>query len=209
MADTSDAVLWRPPDWFIQLLRLPWKTRKVIAGNLAISVIAGAIVAWLFFHSNDLKGTPFEWFIQNSWWLLSIIVAWLVITFVISPLFYLVPLSGSDTRRNFKEIRRSYLKQIRQDTELLTLKGIPAGLISESVRLDEVFIPLELRPTRPRTDYPLTERELEQYRELRRQGKLSSAQERAIVEAVHNWEHIHKESDRIGIADFWERLTAE
>lgn len=63
MAVTSDAVPWRPPDWLIQLLRLPWKTRRVIVGNLAISVIAGAIVAWLFFHPNDLKGTPFEWLI--------------------------------------------------------------------------------------------------------------------------------------------------
>ena len=72
MADTADAVPWRPPDWLIQLLRLPWKTRRVIVGNLAISVIAGAIVAWLFFHPNDLKGTPFEWLIQNSWWLLSL-----------------------------------------------------------------------------------------------------------------------------------------
>ena len=176
MADTADAVPWRPPDWLIQLLRLPWKTRRVIVGNLAVSVIAGAIVAWLFFHSNDLKGTPFEWFIQNSWWLLSLYGAWLVIAFIISPLFYLVPLGQADSRLNDKEVRRRFLNQVRQDTELLTLKGIPAGLISESVRLDEVFIPLEFRPNRPRTDYPLTERELEQYRELRRIGKLSVAQ---------------------------------
>ena len=78
-------------------------------GNLAVSVIAGAIVAWLFFHSNDLKGTPFEWFIQNSWWLLSLYGTWLVIAFIISPLFYLVPLGQADRRLNDKEVRVAFL----------------------------------------------------------------------------------------------------
>ena len=45
-------------------------------------------------------------------------------------------------------------------TENLTLKGIPAGLLAESVRLDEVFIPTQFRPDRPLVDYPLTEVEL-------------------------------------------------
>src|SRR5438270_132167 len=73
-----------------------------------------------------------------------------------------------------KDIQRRYLNQVLQDTELLTLKGIPAGLISESVHLDEVFIPLQFRLNRPRADYPLTEKELEKYRELRSVGKLSA-----------------------------------
>ena len=137
MADTADTVPWRPPDWLIQLLRLPWKTRRAIVGNLAVSVIAGTMVAWLFFHSNDLKGTPFEWFIQNSWWLLSLYGAWIVITFIISPLFYLVPLGQADRRLNDKEVRRRFLmircglaNVITAMTKMATSAGAPRSLFA-------------------------------------------------------------------------------
>ena len=209
MAVSSTDNPWRPPDWLIKLLRLPWKSRKSIVGNTVSNAIASVLVFLLFVHEKDLKGTNIEWAFQNRWLFLSLVLAWAFITFIISPLFHLVPLSGSDTKLSNKEIQRRYLNQIRQDTELLTLKGIPAGLISESVRLDEVFIPLEFRANRPRTDYPLTEKELERFRELRHVGKLSVEQERVLIGAEHDWEHILKQSDRISIADLWQRLTRD
>ncbi len=108
-----------------------------------------------------------------------------------------------------KDIERRYLKQIRQNTELLTLKGIPAGLIAESVRLDEVFIPLQLRLNRPRIDYPLTEKELAALHESRKIGKLSPEQERVLINAEGSWQHILKQGDRISIADVWGRLNKD
>src|SRR5260370_23626459 len=62
---------------------------------------------------------------------------------------------------------------------------------------------------RPRSAYAVTEKELEEYRELRRIGKLSAEQESVLIDAENNWQYILKQSDKISIADLWQRLSKE
>ncbi len=75
------------------------------------------------------------------------------------------------------------------------------------MRLDEVFIPIEMRPNRPRTDYPLTDTELAHYRQTIQGGNTARDLERAVLDAEHNWQHILKQTDRISIGTMWQLLT--
>src|SRR5260370_11525132 len=96
-----------------------------------------------------------------------------------------------------------------RETEMLALKGIPAGLIAESVQLDEVFIPLQFRTNRSYLDYPLTEDELRDYRNRLKSNMLSEEIERVLFDAEKNWQSNFKQSDRINFVELWQRLTKE
>ena len=223
MADTSteNTGTQGPPDWFVRACKWLWKKRGFFWGTISLGIALNVIASLLFIRwplstNKGLDGTLIQWFIQNP--IVILVVG--VFLFLLMYIIYLgsrfnvhmvVPGKQFDevVVDPEKDIQRRYLDQMRQDTELLTLKGIPAGLISESVHLDEVFIPLQFRPNRPRTDYPLTEKELEEYRELRSMGKLSAEQEYVLIDAENNWQHILKQSDKISIADLWQRLSKE
>src|SRR6059058_4664898 len=98
MAGTSTESTWRPPDWFIKLCRFPWRARGFIVGNIVVNLVLGVLVTWLFIGENDIKGKHIEWVFQYRWWFFAIVLAWGLITFVISPLFHLVPLKEADTK---------------------------------------------------------------------------------------------------------------
>ncbi|HYU71087.1 MAG TPA: hypothetical protein VEL31_00275, partial [Ktedonobacteraceae bacterium] len=153
----------KPPDWFVKLCKRLYGKRSFLWSTLFLGIGLNIFASWLFTswsQTTDLKqtSTPIGWAFQNPWVLL--------VTGLFLVLLWLIVLLGShlSLEPSLKELSRHYLKNVISDTELLTLRGIPAGLISESVRIDAVFIPLQLRRNRPRTDYPLTDKELEYYR---------------------------------------------
>src|SRR2546421_10551670 len=112
-------------------------------------------IRWPLTANTSLDGTLIKWFIQNPG---IILIAGLFLLLLICIIYLgsrfnvnmVVPSKQFDevVGNQEKDIQRRYLNQVLQDTELLTLKGIPAGLISESVHLDEVFIPLQFRLNR-------------------------------------------------------------
>jgi hypothetical protein len=91
-----------------------------------------------------------------------------------------VPVSGKKASTG---VELSYLRYMIKSLEWLEITGLPAEVIAQSAPLDEIFIPLQLRPNRPLTEYPLTERELaEYYRRLQQKLPLRDL-ERYVFEA--------------------------
>ena len=202
--DTDEAL--KPPDWFIKICKRLYGKRSFIWSMLVLGIALNVFATLLFTSwpwTTTLKptSTPIAWAFQNPW-VIFIIGFFLVLLWIIIFLG-----SRLSTEPSTKVLSRYYLKNVILETELLTLRGIPAGLIFESVRLDEVFIPLQLRPNRPRADYPLTDKELESYRQLMRSGTSSREMDRIVLDAERNWQHLLKDSDRISIADLWQLLT--
>nr|HET6901034.1 hypothetical protein [Ktedonobacteraceae bacterium] len=184
--------------------------------GLALNAIASLLFIPLPLNTNkSLDGTLFQWFIQHPlvimvagiFILLLVFIIYLGSRFEIREVIQTQQPSEHIEIDADQAIRNRYLNQIRINTELLTLKGIPAGLISEAVRLDEVFIPLQFRLNRPRTDYPLTERELVTFREQRSLGKLSAIQEHMLITAEKDWQYLLKKGDRISMAELWQQFT--
>lgn len=62
-----------------------------------------------------------------------------------------------------KEIQERYLRSVIRRTQFIDITGLPSHVVQQSVPLDEVFLPLRLRPNRPLTEYPLTVNELQEY----------------------------------------------
>ncbi len=81
------------------------------------------------------------------------------------------------------------------------------ALVTQSAPLDEIFIPLQFRPNRPLTEYPLTERELEEYHRRLRNNLPLRDLERFVFEAEKNWSTRERKS--ISMNDFWQSLTRE
>jgi hypothetical protein len=180
----------------------------LIWGTILLNILLGAFVTWLFTNPSSLAQLPIGGIVRNPYPFLITFIVLLSLT-VISGVGNLVQAAPSRSK-----LLRRYLGAMIGQTELLTLRGIPAGLIAESVRLDQVFIPSQLRSNRPRTDYPLSDTELEQYRHYLAQRTASSDSglrdlERIIVDAERDWQSVLKQSDRISIADMWQQLTRE
>jgi len=115
--------------------------------------------------------------------------------------------TAEDRERRSTEAEELYLKYVVKSLEWLEITGLPMGVVTQSAPLDEIFIPLQFRPNRPLTEYPLTERELaEYYRRLRNNLPLRDL-ERFVFEAEKNWST--KERQSIGMNDFWRSLTKE
>ncbi|HEY5006159.1 MAG TPA: NACHT domain-containing protein, partial [Ktedonobacteraceae bacterium] len=148
---------------------------------------------------------PIEWTFSHVPLFLSILIFFILWTTFCGLIARLgVPLSERD-------LRRAYLSRIVSERELVTLQGIPAGLIAQSVRLTDIFIPPQFRPNRPLVDFPLSEQELDQYRRyLKHDDAYSPELERVVFEAEKNWQHnILQQNDRVGIAEIWKRLSKE
>ncbi|MFL5701567.1 MAG: hypothetical protein ACJ8AG_01920, partial [Ktedonobacteraceae bacterium] len=197
-----------PLKGFVTVCKWWWGKRSLIWGTILLNLCLAILSTLLFTDPSTLAKLPIGKVFQNPYPVLLVFLVVLSLT-IISGVGSRVPATPSR-----KKLLRRYLGAVVNDTELLTLRGIPAGLIAESVRLDQVFIPLQLRPNRPRTDYPLTDIELERYREvLKRSGPLSvsheSELERVVLDAERNWQHVLRKSDRIAIADMWEQLTGD
>jgi hypothetical protein len=161
MAEMATGTSSGPLYWFIKICKGLYGKRSFIWGTLVLGILLNVFATLLFITwpwTTALKQTPtvIGWAFQNLWTII-IIGCFLVLLWIIVFLGNRLTIGPPQ-----KELSRRYLKNIVLETELLTLRGVPAGLISESVRIDEVFIPLQLRPNRPRADYPLTDKELEQ-----------------------------------------------
>ena len=201
-SNSTDDLL-KLPDWLVRLCKNLWSKRSLVWGTIILGLILNCIASLGFTDPATFNNLPIH-FLFRYWWLFLLIgiVLWICTVFVGLIARLGAPSSGSD-------VKRSYLKRIALDTRLLTLKGIPAGLIAESVNIDEVFIPLQLRPNRPRTDYPLTDKELALYQQSIASGMYPKGLDKVVLEAEQNWQHVLKRTDKISIADMWNRLSDE
>ncbi len=203
MSKSSSDDTFNIPQWLIKPCKWFWGKREFVWSTIVLNIVLGAGVGWAFLDPTSFAKLPIGIVSQHPFVILTIFIGILALT-IIAGLTSRLSVAPSA-----RELKKQYLKRMAVETETLTLRGIPAGLISESVRLDEVFIPLQLRPNRPRTDYPLTDKELEYYRECVKSGTFARELDRIVLDAERNWQHLLNDSDRISIADLWQHLTSD
>ncbi len=202
MAETTKVSKQGPLKWFVWPCKWFWEKRTLLWSAILLNLLLGILVTLLFTDPAGLAKLPIGWAFQNFQLIALIFIVVLALT-IISWAGSHIPVTAST-----RELKRRYLTSMIRETEHITLKGIPAGLIAESVRLDEVFIPMQLWANRPRTDYPLTDVALEKLRHHLKSGAASD-EERIIIEAERDWQQHLTQSQRITIADMWQQLTLE
>ncbi len=228
MAESYNDDPLKLPNWLIGLCTWFWGQRLLVWSAIVLNVLLGAVVTFAFTDPSTLKKLPIAFVLQQPFVVLSLLLLLLFCTIfsglvsrlsrmenayrqvsTIGPVSADAINQAQAEEEADNELRQRYLRRLARDSELLTLRGIPAGLIAESVHLDEVFIAMQLRPNRPRTDYPLTEKELAYYRQCLQSGNFSKELDRVVIEAERNWHSILERTDRISIADMWQRLDDE
>jgi nucleoside phosphorylase len=118
-----------------------------------------------------------------------------------------IPLSHDHSQE--EQLEQKYLRQVIASLEWLEITGLPAGLIAQSAPLDEIFIPLQFRPNRPLTEYPLTERELATYYQSLREQRPRPDLERIIFDAERSWSTTTQTGKTILLPHLWQHLTKE
>ncbi len=199
--NTDDTI--KLPNWFVRLCKWFWSKQKLFWGTVIAGLVLNVIASLLFADPSTLNNLPIH-YLFRFWWFFALIgIALWIFTFFVA----LISRLGAPSSKN--DVRRSYLRRMANDNQILELKGIPAGLIADSVRMDEVFISLQLRPNRPKTDYPLTDRELERLQKTIANGNFPKDQDKVVLDAEKNWQYILKRTDRISIAEMWNQLSDE
>jgi len=108
-----------------------------------------------------------------------------------------------------EELRERYLRYVIRRTEFIDITGLPSHIVQQSVPLDEVFLPLRLRPNRPLTEYPLTVNELQEYeRRLKNQLPVKDLAHFMFV-AERSWYEASRGDKTISIDEFWQMFTPE
>jgi hypothetical protein len=196
-----------PRIWLIHSCRWLWGKRSIVWVGILLSITLNLLATLLFFRwpwSTNPKvaeeGSFVRWMLQNPGMLLVLGIVLLLTTCIIGLI------SRFDPGLSSGELKRRYLHRIILETERLTLTGIPAGLIAQSVPLNEIFIPLQLRPNRPLVEYPLTEDQLRYVRECLERGVLQEDMEQLLIAAEKEW-HRLTQRDPLSIAELWAFLT--
>ncbi len=164
------------PAWFIRLCKSLWEMRGFVGGVVILNIILGAIATWLFTPwSTDFKQLPVGLLFHNPFYTITIFIIVFLLTCIVGAVAQL-PVAPSD-----KKLKHHYLSRVIAEKEHLALTGIPTGLIAPSVPLDEVFIPLQLRPHRTRIDLPLSEEQRKRFREGLQKGLFPPEIERVLI----------------------------
>jgi len=194
----------KAPAWLIRLCKWLWAKQEFIWGAVILNIALAIFAAWLFTpFSTDFKQLPIGLPLQNPLVTCFVFIIVLLLTATIWALSR-IPMAPSD-----RELSRRYLQRMLADKEKLALTGIPTGLIAQSVALDEVFIPLQLRPHQTKIDLPLTEQQRLLLREELHRGELPPDIERVLMAAEQDWDRLLRKSDKISMSDLWMRLTQD
>jgi len=187
MADTStdNSGAKGPPNWFIKTCKWLWKKQGFIWSSVALGITLNMLatlffIQWPLANNKNLDGTIIQWLLQDPGVVLivGIFMLLLILIIYLGSRFDVTVIVPDKNPREIvvnreQEAKRRYLQRMIRENENLTLKGIPAGLMAQGVPLDEVFIPLQFKPHRPPSDYPLTIEELRVIRDHLQSGTLS------------------------------------
>lgn len=189
---------------FVRMCKWFWKQQSLFWSVIVLNLLLSIVVTLTFTDISTLTKLPIGWAFQNPLIATLTFVAILALT-IISRFGSLIPVPLSN-----RELKQLYLNSMIRETEHITLEGIPASLIAKSEQLDQIFIPMKFWPNLQLTDYPLTDIALEELRHRLQSGTPSDSDvKRVLIEAEKNRKLILHQSDRISIADIWEKLTKE
>src|SRR5579875_3037776 len=170
------------PAWLIRFCKWWWHKRASLFG-IIFTIILNIVSALPLVDPATLHNLLIAWMFAHWYIFFSVFLLLCVLTILCGLIARLAaPLSR-------REMRRRYLMDVIDEIKTITLQGIPAELMPESVDLIDIFIPLQFWPNRPRVDYPLSERELERYRQELKSGTFTRDLHRLVFEAEQNWQH--------------------
>ena len=137
-ASTSDDPIkvWPPIVW---VCRWIWKRRKFLFG---INIISGIWSSLPLLNLTTLSHLAIvhallTWILPSWPFFLALFIALILLTITCGLIARL------DTPLSSHQLQLRYLDNVIHDTQMSTLKGIPAGLIAESVHVSDNFIPLQ------------------------------------------------------------------
>src|SRR5258708_24603955 len=201
----------RPQKWWIRLCQRLYQMHKTFWSLFLVSVLASVLAGllslrwpWSINPRIAEEGSPLKWALQHPVIFLLCCAIWFLLICIVGAV------GRMDTGRGLssRQLQRSYLLRMIRETKMLALTGIAHGLVAQSTPLDEVFIPLRLRPNRPLSDYPLDEEQLEEMRASLRSGIFSEEMQQILLSAEKSW-HLRTPHESITLAEFWQRLTGD
>lgn len=227
--EKTDRRVWYQEKWYFSVIDVvgiltetenPRRYWSTFILSIVLNVFASLLlVKWPWITNTSLDGTFVKWAFQNSNFLLmtGIILLLLLLLIYLGSRFEtdrIVSIGKVDhviSDLN-EEVSRYYLERMIRSNEILTLKGIPAGLIDKGAQLDEVFISLQFRPNRPLVEYPVKENEQKNLRKYLEDGLFPEEHEeieRVLFEAEKSWYYHNEQNERITLIDLWKRLTVK
>jgi Predicted NTPase (NACHT family) len=187
------------PAWLVRLCKWGWDKHSFLFGTIILSGILNIVNALPLIDPATLHTLPLTWLFSHWLFLLGIFVGLVILTVLCGLIARLnAPLSK-------RQLRKSYLEQTQRDTELAKIEGIPTGLIAESVRLADIYISPCFYANRSRVDFPISDKDLERYKQSLKQGLSIPDLERILFEVERNWQHDLKKSDRVGLDVVWQQ----
>ena len=189
------------PAWLIRLCKALSTIRGLFWSSL-LNIVLSLIATWLFTaNDSNYRKFPLDTLFRH-WPIMLISIAILLLLTVAIWALGKLPVSPAPAA-----LKRQYLARRIAQTQDLAIEGIP--LLPPRVRLDEIFIPLQLRPHRSEIDQLLTLEQSKREREEITAGRAAQEEEEVLVDWERQHERLLLKSDRIAIQDLWQRLTSE
>src|SRR6266436_4786559 len=156
--------------------------------NIALSLFA----TWLFTAiDSDFGKFPITFLFQHWYITIATFIILALLTGLIWAIGKLPVIESPAT------LKQQYLTRRILQTQDLAIEGIP--LLPPRVQLDEIFIPMQLRPHQSQIDQLLTQEQSKILREGIRRGKIAKDVEHVLIDAERQYERLLKGSDKIEI----------
>jgi hypothetical protein len=149
-----------PPPWLVRTCQWFWAKLRGWRSFVLGTCLTTLLCLYFFTPISQLPGLYQSWAFENKYLLLSCFLALDLITLFIGFI------SQSEITPPMSARKRHYLLRRLQESEQLSSKGIAQKFFPQSIKLDEVFIPLKLKNERTLTDYPLREEEIPVWRRI-------------------------------------------
>src|SRR2546421_4885091 len=188
--------------WLIRPCKMLSTTRGLVVSSV-VNILLSLLATWLFTaRDTDYGKLPLQAIIfQYGPTALTV--------FLILALLYLCAwtIAQFPIAEPPAILQKHYLSRRIFDTQDLMIEGIP--LIPPKVQLDEIFIPLQLRPHQLDIDQWLTLEQREQLRTGIRSGQVDPEAQRVLISAERQHERGLRDSKTVNMSELWQRLNRE
>jgi hypothetical protein len=185
----------------VVLWRWGWVVAIPLLTQAAVGFVFSVLVTppeWI----GTLQQSPAGWLLRHTGVLLGATVTLVSVGVII----YFG--SHPSLARRHGVIGAEYLQRVVREHQQIALTGVPAKLISESVRLDAVFVPMAFWSARPLSDYPLDPSEIAMLRSGVA-GRDDREVDAILADAERSWHRLLSKGSRHSLADIWATMTLD
>ena len=205
MMVSSEPTSHNIPSWLIRFCQQLSTTRGFIVSTI-FNIVLSLSSTW-FFTANDIDYAklPVLAALFRHWPVALIAFVLLALLYGLIWAIGQMPVTPSPAN-----LKKRYLSRKIFDTQDLAIEGIP--LIPPKVQLDEIFIPLQLRPHQLDIDIDqwLTAEQKAQLREGMHSGIVAEEVERVLINAEQRYElGLRSSKDRVTMLDLWQYLNRD